>query len=275
MTYYYENPVTDPYYRRFTPLYKMWDVYSYDGTYSRGITGYNITRYPLIRVIVGPKLDIPQHTVTLQCIDDTTYWMTTGADEDMCGMVDTIAEGSTSAYYVIPGSINEMLESESYYGHMVIDEILVDGQPIDLTDENIVSVIEYNVYNNEHGPDSDEPWPALLERNYYRVTIRDIDADHTISAKASWHELGIEEAENMVQIGLAPNPATSQVRLNVTGMTGKVNCSIIDMSGREVYSSSFNAGSEQTISLSGVPAGAYFVRVTNDTFSKVEKLIVR
>ena len=74
---------------------------------------------------------------------------------------------------------------------------------------------------------------------------------------------------------MKPNPATNSVTLNMRGVEGMVNCSIIDMSGRVVYNRAINAESAQTIDLSNVAAGAYFVRVTNDKFSKVEKLIVR
>ena len=76
-------------------------------------------------------------------------------------------------------------------------------------------------------------------------------------------------------LGLQPNPATSSVKLNITGVNGKVNCSIIDMSGRVIYNADINAEQQHVIDLSNVAAGAYFVRVTNDNFSKVEKLIVR
>ena len=49
----------------------------------------------------------------------------------------------------------------------------------------------------------------------------------------------------------------------------------LEGSGRVIYNANVNAEVEQTIDLSGVPAGAYFVRVTNDSFSKVEKLIIK
>ena len=163
--------------------------------------------------------------------------------------------------------IDEWDEESGVLGHYAIDEILVDGKSVNLNDEDMISATEYNV--------TDEDGNVLLERYYYRVTLRDISENHTISAKASYKELSVREAEDLVNIALAPNPATSQVRLNVSGMTGMVDCSIIDMSGRQVYASSFVAGSEQTIDLSGVAAGAYFVRITNNDFSKVEKLIVR
>ncbi|MBQ0160830.1 MAG: T9SS type A sorting domain-containing protein, partial [Bacteroidales bacterium] len=48
-----------------------------------------------------------------------------------------------------------------------------------------------------------------------------------------------------------------------------------DMSGRVVYSQNMNAESAQVISLNNLAKGAYFVRITNDKFSKIEKLIVR
>ena len=54
-----------------------------------------------------------------------------------------------------------------------------------------------------------------------------------------------------------------------------VNCSIIDMSGRVVYNQSINAENANVINLNSLAKGAYFVRITNEQFSKVEKLIVR
>ena len=47
------------------------------------------------------------------------------------------------------------------------------------------------------------------------------------------------------------------------------------MSGRVVYNANINAEAETTINVSNMPAGAYFVRITNDTFSKIEKLIIK
>lgn len=272
---YSNNSAIAPYYNQYSPLYRVYSVLAYDPIYGRSVSGWNIDRFPMIRAIVGPRMDIPQYTVTLQCTDDTSYWMTTGSTQNMCGYIDTVGENSSMSYYIIPGTIEEFDEESNVFGHMVIDQILVNGEPIDLDDENMVTATEYNVIDPEHAEGTSDPWPPLLERNYYRLTLREIDQNYTISAVASYHELGINEAEALVRVALSPNPATSQVRLNVSGMTGMVNCSIIDMSGREIYNSNFNAGSEQTIDLNGVPAGAYFVRVTNDNFSKVEKLIVR
>ena len=76
-------------------------------------------------------------------------------------------------------------------------------------------------------------------------------------------------------MNLQPNPATSVVNMNIEGVSGMVNCVLIDMSGRVVYNQNINTETAQTINVSNLAKGAYFVRITNDKFSKVEKLIVR
>jgi hypothetical protein len=63
--------------------------------------------------------------------------------------------------------------------------------------------------------------------------------------------------------------------VKVAGVEGMVNCSILDMSGRVVYNRDINAAAETTINVSSIPAGAYFVRITNNSFSKIEKLIIK
>ena len=78
-----------------------------------------------------------------------------------------------------------------------------------------------------------------------------------------------------VRLNLQPNPATSVVNLNIEGVNGMVNCMLIDMSGRVVYNQNINAETAQVIDLRNLSKGAYFVRITNDRFSKVEKLIIR
>ena len=115
----------------------------------------------------------------------------------------------------------------------------------------------------------------MFERNYFIVTFSNLDKNHQVSFRGHTGTLGIESEAVSTSLGMCPNPASNNVTLNMTGVTGMVNCSIIDMSGRVIYNRTINAENSHTIDLSNVAAGAYFVRVTNDTFSKVEKLIVR
>ena len=149
---------------------------------------------------------------------------------------------------------------------------MIDGQVVDLMNPPAgVQVVErpYNLTN----ADGD----VLLRRYYYIITFSSISSNPTVSATAHAisNGLGIEAEAANVSLGLKPNPASSQVSLNIEGVSGNVNCSIIDMSGRVVVSTTFNAEESHVIDLSNVAAGAYFVRVTNDNFSKIEKLIVR
>ena len=296
-TAYYNNPETAPYYKQFTPANKIYDVYTYDPVGSsldntrHTIVGWNIDCYPMIRAIVGPKLDIPSYDVYLECPEEEgQYWVYSNG-YNYCGVHDTLIEGQWGNYILFPGSTDEFeewqgIEEDDYftidedveggYGHMVIDALYDNGNAIDLTDTNKVDIEPFYVYWAGHTPADgpDNEWAPATSRNFYRYYVRDIHEDHVISAHASYQPLAIGEVEDYINLSLAPNPATSQVAVRVAGFSGKANCSILDMSGRVVYSTDITAG-ESIINLSNVPAGAYFVRVTNNVFSKVEKLIVR
>ena len=285
-------PELADYARQYTPTDKVYDVYCYDpiqgsanDTSVHTVSGWNITRYPMIRLIVGPKMEIPRYEQYLDCGDEDQYWIYYDGDE-ACGVRDSANENSGRVYYFIPGQAGEMDmmdETNTYYvidtnsdyvPFNEIDHIYIDNQPIDLNNTDMVEKIPYDFYWLGHTPADSDPWEPAMQRYYYAVTVRNINAEHTYSADCRPLGLSIRNIEDNVSMQLAPNPATSQVSIKVAGFNGKANCSILDMSGRVVYSTDITAG-ESVISLNGVPAGAYFVRVTNDTFSKVEKLIVR
>lgn len=263
--------------------------------------------YPMIRMIVGPKRNLPKASVRVICeengVDEdhmSSYYInrtgSTGQGADaLCNEVDRVVVDGTYGYYVIPGYPDESNqrgteEDTMYFSHSVIDSIIVDGVAWDLSENAVdnnplLESGDYSVENTNHDgvdeegqPVSNETiWEPLLERKWYRVYFQDIqnDVEHSIRAVTSWHKLGIKDIAPNVNLKLAPNPATSQVNLTVKGVSGKLNCNIIDMSGRVIYNADINGETEHIINLNGVPAGAYFVRITNDSFSKVEKLIVR
>ena len=304
-TSYRNNSELAPYYNQFSPLNKPYDVYCYDpiegsrGNNRHVVTGWNIDVYPLIRLIVGPKMAVDTHYVYANCTEDenerTNYWVH-NFRTSICGVTDTVIEGAAYSYMVYPGDPNEEQlyeegtdptsgedviyyvadSANDYLQSKVIDQIFINGESLDLTDSNVVVVEDYTVYWAGHTPlaSAQNRWDPALVRKAYMITLRDITDDVTISATVHDETLSIRDIEDNVNLLLAPNPATSQVRLNVSSFAGKANCSIIDMSGRVVYNADITSG-ETVINLNGVPAGAYFVRVTNDTFSKVEKLIVR
>ena len=266
-----------PYYADATPEvangYNQFNASSYDmfmldpgkGWY---FITYNHDMTPLIRPIVGPRMTIPEFHINATC--GTGVEIINEDDESICGSYVSAYQGSNPTVYIVP----EGNWCDTCNGAYKIETISVDGQVIDIDEEYddfTVSEGVYNVYN----ADSSQ---TMLLRSYFAITFNSLDSNRAVSATAAyhiWQPVGIDPAALNVSLGLQPNPATSSVKLNISGVTGMVNCSIIDMSGRVIYNADINAEQQQVIDLSNVAAGAYFVRVTNDKFSKVEKLIVR
>ena len=104
------------------------------------------------------------------------------------------------------------------------------------------------------------------------ITVGNADATYTAYFVAN---SAINEATGSVSMNIFPNPASGKVNVEVSGVNGSVNCSVLDMSGRMVYNQTINAEQTTTIDISNLAKGAYFVRITNNEFSKVEKLVVR
>ena len=270
MVRYNNDPELAPYYRQFTPLSNDVLVEDLSVVFAGG--GRN-PYWPMIRMIVGPREEAAQVSINGVCSDtDTNFVVAAYVDGRLTEICDASIEpyeGSDATVYVLPTGDSSSLHPG------IIDAIIIDGQRIAVTDEDnfetedyIITESPYNVTDNGN---------VLLPRSYYIVTFTQVDDDHTVSAEGHPYpfNLGIEGEAVNVSLGLKPNPATNSVTLNMRGVEGMVNCSIIDMSGRVVYNRTINAEEAHMVDLSNFTRGAYFVRVTNDTFSKVEKLIVR
>ncbi len=228
--------------------------------------------FPMIRAIVGPREILPDAQVQVYCENEyENYIMYNG--ETVCGELITVPETSGPTFTIVPAD-----------PYMILDSLFIDSVYVPLPgyddegDEDFVahdySIID-TVIENGH-----EVYYTNLERYYWTYTFRNIHGVHSIRAVShngedEWVPTAVDPVAPEVRMYLAPNPATSQVALNIKGVSGMVNCNVIDMSGRVVYNREINAENANTIDLRNVPAGAYFVRITNDTFSKVEKLIVR
>ncbi|MCR5445301.1 MAG: fibronectin type III domain-containing protein, partial [Bacteroidales bacterium] len=70
---------------------------------------------------------------------------------------------------------------------------------------------------------------------------------------------GIADVES-ANVTLFPNPASQMVTID--GIEGEATISVVDMNGREVFST--NANETLTIDLTGYAKGAYFVRITGE-----------
>ena len=275
---YYSNPDTKPYYRQ-RDAQRFYEVLAYDPYYdgvqsgaSRG--GGSFDYFPMIRPIVG-ELNAETTPVALTCeLSDEGHegdifvsLQTRGGDSIVCDEDVELVSATDQILFFFPEG-----------NHCVIDSILANGQKLELynqaTGQGVLQPVAYDVEDPESGE-------VLLSRYYYGMvlnaeTLQQFSDGIEFTVHAHYVDyLSIDPVAANVSMRLAPNPATNAVKMNLSGVEGKVNCSIIDMSGRVIYNANVNAEVEQTIDLSGVPAGAYFVRVTNDSFSKVEKLIIK
>ena len=199
------------------------------------------TQYPMIRLIVGPGYYVAKTTVSFECDDPNKGTFQDGDYNILCGEIDSIPVGGSASYYVMP--------EEGYD----IDTVFLNGQPI-----------QYQAVTDNNG-----------HVTHGIVTIENVNEPAVLRCKFKVHQTGGFDIANNVTLRLQPNPATSVVRVSMNGVSGKVNMALIDMSGRVVSTSDFNAENGTTINVSNLAKGAYFVRITNNNFSKIEKLIVR
>lgn len=203
----------------------------YDGSFHF----FNVSSYPMIRMLVGPYEYRPHTAVHFNCGNGGVIY--SQSYDELCGTTDSVVTNSTHTYLFSP--------DDNY----TVETITVNGEVVFTGDEESEGQeIAYSLLIDEN--------ETTIE-----VTFRELEA-------------GIENVAG-VEMNLMPNPASSNVVLNINGVAGQVDLQLIDMSGRVIRSSKINAEVANSINLNGLAKGAYFVRITNNNFSKVEKLIVR
>jgi hypothetical protein len=86
---------------------------------------------------------------------------------------------------------------------------------------------------------------------------------------------GIVEPQNNLFFHLVPNPAKEQVTIYLQNPTGKnVTAEIFDYSGKVVLSMNLNSNQLKTnINLNELSDGIYFVKLSNESFYRVQKLV--
>jgi hypothetical protein len=90
---------------------------------------------------------------------------------------------------------------------------------------------------------------------------------------------GINNVSNHENIQLFPNPASEKITIT-SGNTinSNVLVNIVDVAGRVAQTASFNnltANGQQTIDISKLAKGVYFVKINSSNSEMVEKLVVR
>ncbi|MBE0637300.1 MAG: T9SS type A sorting domain-containing protein [Bacteroidales bacterium] len=72
-------------------------------------------------------------------------------------------------------------------------------------------------------------------------------------------------------VAIYPNPTTGL--LNISGIEGDVNIILSNVQGQQILTTTANG--EITIDLSAQPRGVYFIRLTNETSSRIEKVVLK
>ncbi|NCC18880.1 MAG: T9SS type A sorting domain-containing protein, partial [Bacteroidia bacterium] len=97
------------------------------------------------------------------------------------------------------------------------------------------------------------------EQNFQTLTLTSID-------------------QELVTVVMYPNPASQETKLVVTGLQGEVKITISDVQGRIINTINTKANNnkvEETINVSNMAKGVYYVRLQNDQISRTQKLIVK
>ena len=206
---------------------------------------------PMIRMLVGPAQEVTRVNIGVGC-DGSEHGSVRYGERAVCGETITPVEGSTAT-----------LEAIADLGYR-ITHVYVDGEevmPWDGYSAGDINLIETH-----------DDVTGVYACKY---SFTHVQGNHNIRFEFGENHISVDPVATGVRVNLQPNPATSVVNLNIEGVNGMVICMLIDMSGRVVYNQNINAEAAQVIDLSNLAKGAYFVRITNDKFSKVEKLIVR
>lgn len=109
---------------------------------------------------------------------------------------------------------------------------------------------------------------------------RNITVNQDINLTAVFStSIGIEETIVLSnqQVTISPNPTSGNTTIRIEGIEGKIQLSIIDLSGRKVMGDELECEGDcaKMINVQGLEPGAYFVRVTSSTGNTVKKLIVK
>ena len=259
--YFKNDESTAKYAHNFTP--NTYQTFIGDPTYggdgnSSTFAGGHVNYTPMIHLLVGPAREVTRAAINVNC-ENAEFGTAYYAGNEACGTTVTPVEGSTAT-----------ISAESYPG--CIATVLVNGtevQPYDEDTEEGDPNFRVTYYEDQD----------VYTYEYSFVNVQGSDNEISfVFAEAPVNPddpTAIDPVAAGVRMNLQPNPATSQVSLSIAGVNGMVNCVLIDMSGRVVYNQNINAENANVISLDNLAKGAYFVRITNDKFSKVEKLIVR
>jgi hypothetical protein len=113
------------------------------------------------------------------------------------------------------------------------------------------------------------PLPGV---NYYRLKQIDFDGHYDYSRVIL---VEVHGESSTFKLTLSPNPASEKVTVIWNKNTTNTHVSVIDMSGKTVYTDEGLNGYQTEIDLNAMNNGLYFIRVQSDESLTTERLLIR
>ncbi|MDZ4666795.1 MAG: T9SS type A sorting domain-containing protein [bacterium] len=89
---------------------------------------------------------------------------------------------------------------------------------------------------------------------------------------------GLNNATMKASMSVYPNPTSDRININFTAMRGNATISLVSLDGKQVVvlmNDNLNSGDQNlSFDVSGVKIGIYFLRVTNNGMTAVQKVLV-
>lgn len=115
----------------------------------------------------------------------------------------------------------------------------------------------------------ENPVPGV---NYYRIKQIDYDGFYDFSRVVV---VEVHSNTPVFNVVLSPNPASDKVTVTWNKTTANASVSILDMSGKLVYSADDVSGYKTQLDLTALNNGLYFIRVQSDESLTTERLLIR
>jgi hypothetical protein len=153
-----------------------------------------------------------------------------------------------------------------FYPYPKVDSIVLNlsGNIVQCTPVGPENVLGYEWDFGDGSPHSVQmnPSHAFAAPGTYTIclTVHGVCADVTYCKDTTIVTLGIDEASNMEQVSVFPNPATDQVK--VQGLRGKVAYTITDAIGVKVAGGAILPG-HNAINMQRLPPGIYLLHFNN------------